>query len=47
MKESKKGYSITRIGSKEIKEQNEGRKKIKEAFPISMLDPRHSRKIMA
>ena len=38
---------MTRIGSKEIKEQNEGRKKINEAFPIAMVDPRHSWKIMA
>ena len=38
---------MTKIGNKEIKEQNEGRKKINEAFPISMLDPRHSWKIMA
>ena len=38
---------MTKVGNKEIKEQNEGRQKINDAFPISMIDPRHRWKIMA
>ena len=46
-KKMRRGTLSTKIGTKEIKYCSNGAKKINEAFPISMVDPRHSWKIMA
>ena len=46
-KRTKRGSLLTKVGTKEIKYCSDGAKKLHEAFPISMVDPRHSWKIMA